>query len=180
MDFAGNAGRHKLIHAVDVLGGKMSERTRELVERKLREGGRPERVDELVLEAERKERHEAEAQAAARKAGLTGRALYTMRMIDPFNAFDLVAPAQREWYRGKVLSEKQRNLLRKQGVNPDSMSYEEGKLILNEQFRRWKNNLSTLRQSACLKKFGYETRNMTFQQATDLITKLKANNWQKV
>jgi hypothetical protein len=48
MDFTGNAGRHKLVHAVDILGGKISERTRELIERKLKESGRPVRVSLAV------------------------------------------------------------------------------------------------------------------------------------
>jgi hypothetical protein len=179
MDFTGNAGRHKLVHAVDILGGKISERTRELIERKLRQSGRPEKIDELVLEAERKEEEERRRAEAARKARLTGKARYTMRMINPFDAFDLLAPPQRNWERNKQLSEKQRILLRKQGIEPDGMPYNEAKTLINELFRRWKLGLCTLRQAAVLKRSGYETRQMSRERASQLITELKANQWQR-
>jgi hypothetical protein len=39
LDFVGNSGRHKLIMAVDILGGERSKRTRELVEQELRKSG---------------------------------------------------------------------------------------------------------------------------------------------
>lgn len=180
IDFVGNAGRHKLIHAVDVLGGKISPDARELAERELRKTGRPERVDELVIQAERKEREESERIEAARRAKLTGRATYSKRSVNPFDAWDLIAPPDRAWDRSKRLSEKQRGILFKQGIDADSMSYAEAKTILNHLFYRWKNKLSTVRQSACLKRFGYETRNMTMTQASELITKLRENNWRKV
>jgi superfamily II DNA or RNA helicase len=177
MDFTGNAGRHKLVHAVDILGGKISERTRQLIERKLRQSGRPEKIDELVLEAERKEEEERRRAEAARKARLTGKARYTMRMINPFDAFDLLAPPQRNWERNKQLSEKQRILLRKQGIDPDQMPYNEAKTLINELFRRWKLGLCTLRQAAVLKRSGYDTRQMSRERASQLITNLKANGW---
>lgn len=180
IDFVGNAGRHKLVHAIDILGGKPSAKVRELAERELRKSGQPQRIDAVVLEAERREREEAERAEAARRARLTGRATYTKLTVNAFDAFDLVTPPQRLWDRTKHLSLKQRALLMRQGINADAMTYSEGQAILNEIFRRWNNKLSTLKQSACLKKFGYETRNMTMEEAGRLITQLRANHWRKV
>ena len=180
IDFVGNAGKHKLVHAVDVLGGKISDKARELIERELRKTGQAARIDELVIEAERKEREEAERLEAARKAKITGRAIYTSRMINPFDAFDVVAPPDREWNRGKRLSEGHRRVLLKVGIDPDRMTYAEGRAMVNEVFRRWHNKLSTIKQSACLKRFGYDTRNMTMTEASEIITKLRANGWRKL
>lgn len=179
MDFVGNAGRHKLVHAIDVLGGNISDKVRELAERDLRKTGRPEKIDELIIEAERKEDEERRRAEAARKARLTARARYTMRLINPFDAFDVVAPPQRAWDHGKTLSEKQRNLLRRQGVDPDSLSYSAGKLLLNELFRRWDAKLCTLRQANTLKKYGYDTRNLTMERASALITEIANNGWRR-
>jgi type I site-specific restriction endonuclease len=179
IDFVGNAGRHKLVHAVDVLGGKISEKARELAERELRKTGAPTRVDELVIEAERREREERDRAEAARKARLTGRATYTSRMINPFDAFDIVAPPDRAWDRSKHLSPKQCELLQKQGIDPQRMSYSEGRTILNEVFRRFTNKLCSVKQAACLKRFGYETKEMTRETASTLITQLKENGWRK-
>ncbi len=180
MDFVGNAGRHKLVHAVDILGGKISDKARELAERELRKTGQPMEVDKLVEEAERMEREEAERQERARKAKLTGKAVYTIRTIDPFDAFDLVAPPDRAWDRNKRLSEKQQLLLSKQGIDPNRMSYAEGKTILNELFHRWSSGLCSLRQAALLKRHGYETKGMTRELASELITELKSNGWRRV
>ncbi len=179
MDFCGNSGRHKLIHAVDVLGGKISDKARELAERELRKTGAPMEVDKLVEEAERMEREEAERQERARKAKLTGKAVYTIRTIDPFDAFDVVRPPDRAWDRSKHLSEKQRQLLLRQGLDPDRLSYAEGKTVLNTLFDRWSKNLCSLKQASLLKRYGYSTHDVTREQASAIITKLKENHWQR-
>ena len=179
MDFVGNAGKHKLIHAIDVLGGNISDKVRELAERELKKSGQPMQVDALVEEAEKLEREEKERQERARRAKLIAKATYTSRYIDPFDAFDIVAPADRAWDRSKALSEKQRALLTKQGLDPDRMNYTQGQAVLNELFNRWNNNLCSLKQAACLKRFGYETKEMTRERAGEIITELKANNWQR-
>jgi ribosomal protein S28E/S33 len=179
IDFVGNAGRHKLVHAVDVLGGNISDKARELAERELRKSGMPAKVEDIVIEAERREREARERAEAAKRARLTGRATYTSRMINPFDAFDIVAPPDRAWDRGKSLSTKQRELLAKQGIDPERMSYAEGKTVLNALFDRWSKGLCSLRQAALLKRFGYES-NVTRDKASEIITALKQNNWRKV
>src|SRR5262249_50300938 len=151
----GNAGKHKLIHAIDILAGKaLHPKVRELAERTLRKSGQPIDIDPLIIEAEQREATERRQKEAARKARLTAKARYTMRLIDPFAAFDIVAPSYAV-NRGKSLSEKQRRLLRRQGIDPDSMTYSEGKTLLNELFRRWNAGLCTLRQADLLRKHGY-------------------------
>ena len=179
MDFVGNAGRHKLIHAVDVLGGKISEKGRELAERELRKTGAPMDVDELVEEADRLEREERERQDRARRAKLIAKATYTTRYVDPFDAFDIVAPNERAHDRGKHLSERQRALLAKQGLDPDRLTYTQGQTILNTLFDRWDKGLASLKQCALLKRFGYDTKNVTREQAGAIITQLKSNGWKR-
>jgi superfamily II DNA or RNA helicase len=179
IDFVGNAGRHKLVHAIDCLGGNISDKARELAERELRKSGMPAKVEDIVIEAERREREQRERAEAARRVRLTGRATYTSRMINPFDAFDIVAPPDRAWDRGKSLSTKQRELLAKQGIDPERMSYAEGKTVLNALFDRWSKGLCSLRQAALLKRFGYES-NVTRDKASEIITALKQNNWRKV
>jgi superfamily II DNA or RNA helicase len=179
MDFVGNAGRHKLIHAIDILGGKVSDKVRELAERKLKESGSPMQVDALVEEAEKMEREEEERQERARRAKLIAKATYTIRTIDPFDAFDIVAPPDRAYDRNKHLSEKQTALLFKQGLDPSRLSYTEGKTVLNELFDRWSKGLCSLKQAALLKRHGYETKEMSRQRASELITELKSNGWQR-
>src|SRR5438046_1709248 len=135
MDFVGNAGRHKLVHALDILGGNVTEEVRELAERTVTASGRPTPIDEMVMEASMEADAQRRALEAARKVRLTAKATYSIRMINPFDSFDIVAPAYRAWDSGKALSEKQRALLRKQGVDPDLLTFSQGKTVLNEMFR---------------------------------------------
>jgi superfamily II DNA or RNA helicase len=179
LDFVGNAGRHKLVRAIDILGGKISPKVRELAERQLLASGKPDRVDQLVIELERKEAEEKHRAEASRKARITGKATYTMRTIDPFRAFDLVAPAARGWDTNKAFTEKQRSLLMRNGIDADKLSYTQGQQIIGELFRRWNSKLCTLKQASCLKGFGFDTRNMSMAEASLKITALKANRWQR-
>jgi superfamily II DNA or RNA helicase len=179
MDFVGNAGRHKLVHAIDILGGKISDEVRELAETAARKTGRPTAIDQMVMEASMKADAQRRALEAARKARLTAKATYSVRTMNPFDAFDIVAPSMRAWDSGKTLSEKQRALLRKQGVDPDTLDYSAGKTILNEMFRRWNGKLATLRQCHTLKRFGYDTHDLTMQGASELLNQLALNGWKR-
>src|SRR5438477_6229468 len=67
MDFVGNAGRHKLIHSLDILGGEVSPRLRELAERELRKTGKPTAIDQMLRDAEELERKERQRLESARK-----------------------------------------------------------------------------------------------------------------
>jgi hypothetical protein len=127
MDFVGNAGKHKLVHAIDILGGKISDEVRELAETAARKTGRPTPIDQMVIDASMKADAQRRALEAARKARLTAKATYSVRTIDPFNSFDITAPPTRAWDSGKTLSEKQRALLRKQGVDPDTLTTAQAK-----------------------------------------------------
>lgn len=180
MDFVGNAGRHKLIHSLDILGGEISDEVRELAETAARKSGRATAIDQMVLEASMKADAQRRALEAARKARLTAKATYSVRTIDPFNSFDITAPPTRAWDSGKTLSEKQRQLLRRQGLDPDTLDYSAGKTILNEMFRRWNGKLATLRQCHTLKRFGYDTHDLTMQDASGLIDELAKNNWRRL
>lgn len=175
VDFVGNAGRHKLMTTADILGGKVSEEVLDLAVEIAKKLGTPVRMDELIDEekermiVEMEERRKAEA---ARKACLVGKATFRAVQISPFDAFEIDAPVERGWDRGKTLSEKQTKLLRNQGVDPSTMSYAESKAIINTLFFRWKNKLCTLRQAAILKKRGYETGSLTMTEATKLIDEI--------
>ena len=54
----------------------------------------------------------------ARKARLVVKSRYTARYVDPFDALDITPGRTRGWDEGKVLSEKQRQLLLKQELIP--------------------------------------------------------------
>lgn len=153
IDFVGNSGRHKLCTTADILGGRVSEEALEMAVRRAREAGKPVDMARELSAAEMALRSRAEAEAA-RRAQVTARAEYSARRVDPFNVLDIQPRPERGWDRGRALSEKQRAMLSKQGIDPDSLPYHQARQVIDEIFRRWDNGLSTFRQSRVLKREG--------------------------
>ncbi len=182
IDFVGNSGRHKLITTADILGGKVSEQAIERAVEKAKRQGTALNMADAVQAEERKIRNEIEEQKrreAARRAKVVGKASYSARTINPFDAFHLEPVRERGWDKNKSLSEKQAALLRRQGLDPSSMSYAQGRQVIAELFKRWDTKLASLKQCALLQKHGYDTRELTLDQAKKMIDALARNNWKR-
>lgn len=183
VDFVGNSGKHKLMSSADILGGNVSEEAINRAVIRARNSGIPVRMSDLLDEEQQKIIQEAEERRkmeAARRARLVANVKFNTKSINPFDVLQLDHPVVRGWDRGKSLSEKQRNLLMKQGVDPDSMNYTEAKAAINEMFRRWNNDLCSLKQANVLNRYGYETKNLSRKAASELMDRLKANNWRRI
>lgn len=181
VDFVGNSGRHRLMTTADILGGKVSDEAVELAIRKAMDG-QPVRMNEALDEAEeeiRLKRIRDQQELIARRAKIMAKVKYSTKSVDPFYAFDIVPVYDRGWDVGKSLSDKQKGLLIRQGIDPSSMSYAQGKQVLNNLFYRWENKLATLKQCALLKRYGYETKSLTRDQASTLIDRLAKNFWKR-
>lgn len=187
VDFVGNSGRHKLMSSADILGGKVSDDVLERAVERAKKLGQPVNMAELIDEEEERKKQELERQQAEerrrleelRKRHVTAKVTFSAKRVNPFDAFDLQPARDRGWDYEKQLSQKQKALLLKQGVNPDEMSYAQGRQLLNEMFRRWSKHLCTMKQAALLKKHGYETKNLTMQRASQLIDALARNHWKR-
>lgn len=177
VDFCGNSGRHKLMTSADILGGKTDDEILELAKEKAKDGNRKptqELLDEATKEIEdRKQREEA------RRARLVAKVKYTARIISPFEAFDITPARERGWDDGKTLSEKQRSIFSRMGVDPDSMPYGQAKQILNAQFDRWKKGYCTFKQAKTLKRYGVETATLSMKDASSMMDQLAKNGWRK-
>lgn len=182
VDFVGNAGRHKLMTTADILGGKTSDEAVERAIAQAKKKGKALNMVEALADAESSLRMEAEQRRlkdAARRAKVVARAQFSTRSINPFDVFQMEPARERGWDKGKTLSEKQTNLLRKQGIDPADMSYAQGRQVLNEMFRRWDGKLATLKQCNLLQKHGYETKDLTMADAGKLIDGLAKNGWKR-
>ena len=176
LDFVGVSGRHKLMTSVDILGGNVTERVRELAIRRL--GEKPGRVDEAIAEAQEEEEAE-KARAAAKRARLTAKATYKMQSVNPFDVFQIVPAPERGWDRNKQLTEKQQSLLAKQGISTEGMPYSQAKQLLNALFDRWDKNLCSFKQAALLRKRGMNT-NVTRDEASKTIDEIsRREGWKK-
>lgn len=179
VDFAGNAGRHKLMTTADILGGNVSDEAVELAASMARKAGKPMRMDETLAAAEEelKRREERRQADAARRARLVAKAQFSVQSVDPFNVLEITPQKARGWDAGKALSEKQRNLIVKHypGVNVDQLPFTQGKQLLSELFRRWDAKLCTFKQARILAKRGYDTKNMTMVEAGKILDGLFGN-----
>lgn len=184
VDFAGNAGRHKLVTTADILGGKSSEEAIERAVKKAKASGKPEDMAALIDEEEanlREETEERRRREAARKAHLIGKARFSVKTINPFDLWDMTPARERGWDSGKHLSEKQTALLLKQGIDPAGMPYAQAKQVLNQLFYRWSAKLATLKQCNTVKRFYPEmdTAKLTMADASKLIDGLAKNGWRR-
>lgn len=155
VDFAGNAGRHRLCCSADILGGNIDDEVVAEVTRRVRENGKP--VDMTAeLEKVKAEIAERKKREAAKRARLQARAEFLVTKIDPFNEWDLTPVQERGWDRHRHFSPKQAQvLLERIGVDPEKIPYGQGKQLLDEYFRRLQGGYASLKQAALLKKRGF-------------------------
>jgi len=182
MDFCGNAGRHPLVHAGDVLGGRYPDEVVELANRNIERAGKPADVATELQKAEREiARRQAEAQAAALRAHIKVRSIYEFgKSIDPFVALDIVPRREPPWHRGRLATEGQRAALAKFGVDaPDNMSFVHASQALDALVKRAKEGKPSLKMAKLLNRFGYDPEQMTFEQANETIGALRANGWRR-
>jgi len=155
VDFAGNAGRHKLVCSADILGGNIDQEIVDAVSARIRQNGeKPVDVDaEIAREQELlDERRRTEAM---RRAQLKARSTFMLTNVDPFNEWDLKPVQERGWDRHRRFTEKQGAILmQKLGVDPSKIPYGQGKQLLDEYFRRVSAGYATIRQARAMRKFG--------------------------
>ncbi len=177
VDFVGNAGRHKLVSTADILGGKASEEAVLRAVEGARKRGGPVRMDEelAAIEAEIEKNRQLEL---ARRANLVAKARYTVASLSPFDILGLQPVRERGWDTGKQLSEKQRALLQRQGIDPDQMTYTQARQIIGELFRRWDGELCSFKQAKLLRRFGYGA-NVSREEAKALIDRIAAAGWKR-
>ena len=179
VDFVGNAGKHKLVTSADILGGKVSEEALERAVKRVQAAGGPVNMTEALDEAEAELREQKRLAEAARRAGLVAKARFTTQSVDPFDVLHLDPVKPRGWDQGRQLTEKQRSLLAKQGINPDRVSFIEGRQLIAEIFRRWNRKLCSFKQAKVLRKYGYDTE-VSFAEASATIDALARNGWRSV
>lgn len=185
LEFAASTQRHTLASAADVLGGSYDDIVRhrasqraqreetDMVEALQQEQRRHEQEMEEAYEQEQRERAERE-----RRAKIRAEARYQVQDRD------VSAPAEEDGghspqFNGEPpASTKQVDLLRRFGVTiTESISRREASSLIGRCFSRKDAGLCTPKQERMLKRYGYDTEHMSFDQASKLITNIKANGW---
>ena len=164
LDFVGNSGRHKLVTALDILGGKEDDPDAEAVRAKAQklaeEAGEEGRaVDPEEIAEKAKEELEKEREEAARRVRLRAKADYQIVDVSPFYdvlGMDTPMPLPRR-YPSKHLTEKQVAALEGFGFKDAAgMDYIDGKRLLDECFRRKDAGEPSYKQILFIRKIGAE------------------------
>lgn len=184
VDFVGNSGRHKLMTTLDILGGKYTDDEKTLAEEIIkRDGGRRisdvlQEASEELIEQRRQEAEERRRKDEARRMRLVAGVSFKAHSVNPFDAWG-VTPSKTDWNpSGKAISEKQREMIRKQGIDPDALSYRDAKNLLNEMFRRMNENICSPKMQSIMVKYGY-SENTPRDVAGKIIDSLKNNGWKR-
>jgi len=179
VDFVGNSGRHKLVSAIDILGGESldpdDEEALAIARERCEESEDGLDVQEEIEKA-REEIKVRKQEEAKRRAFITLSAKYTVIPVDPFDVYDVAqADAQtRSLLDRRMLSWKQRQLIRERiGIDPDSLSTADGKALIDSYFKRSARGLATLKQTRYLRKHGVMLP-MSFREANATISRMMA------
>lgn len=168
LDFAGNAGKHALVSPFDILAGKYSDEEITLA-KELGDKPRAQREPvNVLLEMAREElKRRAQRQVKAR-----------FEKYDPFTMFD-VHTEEADWQFGfKPPTDKQREVLERKGVKVgETMSRRQASALLDKLFKRQNEGKASYKQMATLAKSGITDTDISFAQASELITALKDNRW---
>lgn len=181
IDFVGNAGKHKLVCAADVLGGKYDEEVVKEAKRQMVEAGKPMDVIEALEQAAKAVLDKRKEDAAKNKRTLvTARVDYETQRVDAFSIFRI--SATRVAAAAKItapLTAAQEAMLRRNGIDTTGLPVAHCRVLYNEILRRIKAKRCTYKQASLLKRFGYDT-DVSFREASRIIDSLKSNGWKKV
>lgn len=181
IDFVGNAGRHKLMHAADILGGKYSDEVVELATRIAEKQDKPVDIASELAKAEREiDRRRREREEAVVRAKIKLQSQYSTSKINPFDVLDIIPCREPGWHKGRVPTMKQKTCLEKFGVTPpDELTFVHASQLIDRLIKRAKEGRPTFKQSKLLARFNYKPEEMTFAEAGEIITQLAANGWRR-
>lgn len=179
IDFVGNTGKHRLVTAADILGGKFSEEVVELATEKAREATGSTDMLEALKESQQELHEQRERERAAeaeRRSKLRVEARYATRSSDPFDVFGIEPARERGWDTGKQPTEKMLGLLTKQGIDTNGISFARARQLIAEITKRWDNNQCSFKQSKLLARYGLPVT-ASRDEARQWIDAIASNDW---
>ena len=173
LDYVGNSGRHKLMHAGDILGGSWSD---EVVDRVYDNAQKAERVElDLLLQMEIQEAQLKREVEAKRRTFVRVKADYNLDEVSPFDFLGVVRRRVPGWFKGKPVTEKQATLLRRNNVpNIDNLNVAEASQLIDHIMSR-----PSEKQAWVLKRNGLDPNDFDRKSASDIITRIKSGDFKK-
>ena len=181
LDFCGNSGRHKLVSALDVLGGRYTEEEEELAQEFIEKNPGARARDALDAAHAKAEREKQLAEEAAKRAAIKAHAIYTRQTVDPFSTLHLDVKREQEIserFGGKQPSEKQIHCLEKFKIPlPKGCTSQLASKLIGAAIARRQKNLASFGQLKTLQRAGINEINISFSRASQVIDALASNGW---
>ena len=181
LDFCGNSGRHKLVSALDVLGGRYTEEEEELAQEFIEKNPGARARDALDAAHAKAEREKQLAEEAAKRAAIKAHAIYTRQTVDPFSTLHLDVRNEQqiaERFGGKLPSEKQIHCLEKFKIPlPKGCTSQLASKLIGAAIARRQKNLASFGQLKTLQRAGINEINISFSRASQVIDALASNKW---
>lgn len=183
LDMIGQAGRHKLVTAVDVLAGKypddVVEEAKQIV---IRNPGID--AENALAQAEAKlAREEAIRKAAEGRRLATARVQYATRNVDPFGVLHVSSAPDRYGgqFGSKPATDKQIAALGKWKVPiPENCTLHQASTLMNAVCKRADLGLASFGQMKVLAEKGYNAQRMYRDTASRLLDAIKQNGWKRL
>lgn len=180
LDFVGNSGRHKLISAADILGGRDSddvvERARSNAAKKSANGESADMLEELA-----QAREEIEHEERRKRSQIKPEVRFSSGRVDPFDVLDVRVGREPGWHKGRQPTDRMRDALKKFRVEDkviDALSYHKASQMLDALCKRADEGKCSLKQATLLRKYGY-SQDATFEEARSIIDVIAANGWKR-
>jgi len=179
IDFVGNSGRHKLVNTADILGGNYNDDVVALASDSVKEKTGPvNMISELARAEQELLRRSREADEAAMRSVVIARAKYSTAKVNPFDILDVMPHRQKAWNKNRQPTEKQIDMLQRNGIDVSGLSFEHASQIIGTVINRRKNKKCTYKQAKLLKKYGYNG-DYLFTEASKLIDSIAENGWRR-
>ncbi len=177
LDFVGASGRHRLISAVDILGGKFSDaEVKQAKDIAAKEPGK--RVDEALIEARRKLVEQERQAEAARRMAARAEVQFRSSEVNPFGVLRMAPPASAPEHGGRPATDKQLEALKGFGVDlPRGVTFEQAKRLLDNVFVRRQKGLASYKQVRVLGKYQVDAVHMKNATAGRVIDAIATNGW---
>jgi len=179
VDLVGNAGKHSLVTATDILAGKYDEDVLAEAKRKVADadGGM---LAEEALEAAAREIEQRRQAEAARRAKIQGKVKTRAQAVDPFGVFGIKDPGADEWagrYATPASDAQLSTLIRMKIPVPENCTKQQASKLLSVAISRREHGLCTFGQMKTLGKYAIDATNISFERASAVIDAIAANGW---
>ena len=184
LDFVGNSGKHKLMTAVDALGGNYSDDVLAIARDALRHADRTENVREALSDAEKREVEQSRIQRDAesveqqrRRRGFRPEVEYSTKEVNPFDVFDVSVRREPGWNKGRLPTPGQIQALENFKIaNPGRYTFTAASQLLEQLIGRAVAKRCTFKQSVEFKKRGFPS-DCTREEGNALMDKIRASGW---